>query len=223
MNLKGLSYKTEWVDFPDIEAHCKRLGISSTGKSLWDGSDLYTLPAIHDLSTGVVLADSIAIAKYLDATYADTPQLFPDGTLGLQEAFTDAFQSSIQPIYPIIGIITLPQLYSPGAAYIRKTREQLFGMTFEELTPKGDKAVEEWGKFKNGFDKVDGWFAKTDNIGPYILGDVISWGDIVVASIAIWLKLVFGEESQQWKEIALWHGGRWSSLLKDLDKYTARH
>ena len=93
----------------------------------------------------------------------------------------------------------------------------------EDIIPTGESAVQAWEKFKNSLQEIDGWFSKTDHTGPFIMGDVISWGDIIAGSYLIWMKLVYGEESQQWKEISSWNGGRWGNLLQSLDKYTARN
>ncbi|KAF9536581.1 hypothetical protein CPC08DRAFT_613849, partial [Agrocybe pediades] len=70
-----------------------------------------------------------------------------------------------------------------------------------------------WDKFKAGLGKIDSWYAKNDSKGPFLLGETISWADLVVASYTICLKISWGEDSEQWKDIASWHGGRWNNLL----------
>ncbi|KAF4617879.1 hypothetical protein D9613_006293 [Agrocybe pediades] len=107
--------------------------------------------------------------------------------------------------------------------YFDKTRSKIFKVgKLADIVPKGDKAVEEWAKFKACLDKVDGWYAKTDDKGPFILGQTISWSDLNIASWTLWMKIVFGENSKEWKDIASWNGGRWSKLLADLDKYAQK-
>jgi glutathione S-transferase len=73
LNYKGIPYRTEGNEFPDIEPLSKKLGIEPTNHNP-DGSALYTLPAIHDSSTGVYIADSTAIAEYLEKTYPSFPK-----------------------------------------------------------------------------------------------------------------------------------------------------
>ena len=63
LNYKRLPYRTEWVEYPDIEATLRAIGGAPTAKvSLNDGSggkkDHYTLPAIHDSHTNAVITDS---------------------------------------------------------------------------------------------------------------------------------------------------------------------
>src|SRR6266446_9283461 len=76
------------LEFPDIESLFKKMGIPPTSKEE-DGSDRYTVPAIHDPSTGASIADSVLIAEYLEKTYPDTPKVFPNNTPALQVAFVD--------------------------------------------------------------------------------------------------------------------------------------
>ncbi|KAF9568709.1 hypothetical protein CPC08DRAFT_702313 [Agrocybe pediades] len=221
LNYKGLPYKTEWVEFHEIERRSKELGIKPTGKRP-DGSDYYSLPAIHDPATGTYLADSLAIAKYLDATYPETPRIFPDGTDGLQEAFGHAWSSCLTSMYALIGPVILPHLSEASQNYVRNAQEKLFGAKFEDIVPKGERAVQAWQTFKDSLERVDGWFAETDNRGPFIMGDKVSWGDILVGSSLIWIKVVCGEGSKEWQDVSAWHGGRWGKLVASLDKYAAR-
>ncbi|KAF4613866.1 hypothetical protein D9613_007611 [Agrocybe pediades] len=223
LNYKGLPYKTEWVAFPDIEAHCKKLGIPPTGKTAWGGEDHYTLPAIYDPTTNKYLAESFIIAKYLEETYPDTPRIFPNGTIGLQEAFTDAFDARTAILFRFMAHYGLSHLDSRTQEYLRRTREKAIGKKLEELMPTGEAAVQDWRKVEEGLQKVEEWYAQTDEKGPFILGNVVSWGDFVVAGHLIWAKLVSGEGSKEWKAIASWNNGRWAKLLDSLDKYSARN
>jgi len=221
LNFKGIPYKTEWVEYPNIAARCKELGIKAANKNPLDGSDLYTLPGIYDPSTGVGLSDSLAIAQYLDEKYPETPKLFPNGTVGLQASFTEAtFISRVVGVRQFMGVITMSRLNPPSAEYFKKTKEAQVGMTFEQMMPKGDRAAEEWNKFRDGLGKVDAWFAQTDDSGPFLLGAEISWGDIVVGAFLIWLKVILGEDSKQWRDISSWHRGRWGAMLKNLGRFS---
>ncbi|KAF8192171.1 hypothetical protein BJ912DRAFT_877704, partial [Pholiota molesta] len=213
LNYKRLAYNTEWIELPDIESHCLKFGIAPTSTD----SPEYTLPAIHDPSTGVYLSDSLLIAEYLEKTYPSTPSLFPNNTIGAQWPFGDAFAANLSALWTFIIPNVRPLLTPRGAALFRQTREAWFGKTLEDLLPKGDAAAEQWGKFKEDLGKVDAWYAKTD--GPYLLGDTISWADFSVAGYFIWMRTAFGEDGQKWKDISSWHGGRWKGLLDNLKEY----
>ncbi|KAF4613867.1 hypothetical protein D9613_007612 [Agrocybe pediades] len=223
LNYKGLVFKTEWVALPDIEAHCKKLGIKPTGKAAWaPESDYYTLPAIHDPSTGTYISDSLLIAKYLDETYPDTPRIFPNkAEVGLQLAFVDAFVACVAPAPALAFTVAMTRIDRRSEEYIRRTREKAFGATIEEMTPTGEKAQQEWEKLRKGLDKVAAWYAETDDKGPYILGDVVSWADFVVGGQIMMLKALWGENSEEWKRITAFNDGRWGALIESLAKYAS--
>jgi len=216
--LKGISYKTEWVQFPDIEPLSKKLGIPPTSKKA-DGSDLYTLPAIHDTSTGVYVSDSILIAEYLEKTYPDTPQVFPYHTHALQAAFTAAFVNNISALWNFIVPAASNKLNPRSQEYFRRTREKTFGKALEDIAPKGEVAIVEWERFKDGLGKADAWYAKNGGQGPFLLGETPSWGDIIVAGYLNWTRVVWGDDSQQWKDVSSWNNGRWVAIIEALKKY----
>ncbi|KAJ3510855.1 hypothetical protein NLJ89_g4435 [Agrocybe chaxingu] len=66
LNYKRIPYKTEWVEYPDIEPLCKRLGIAPTDKKK-DGSGRrtnYSLPASTEpFQRAAYVSDSFAIAQ----------------------------------------------------------------------------------------------------------------------------------------------------------------
>ncbi|KAL5373449.1 hypothetical protein DPSP01_012692 [Paraphaeosphaeria sporulosa] len=77
LGFKRASFRTEWVDIPDIERVRRSLNCPATRK-LDDGSDFFTLPILRDASTGQVIGDSFDIARYLDATIpSPSPPLLP--------------------------------------------------------------------------------------------------------------------------------------------------
>jgi glutathione S-transferase len=218
LNYKGIPYLTEWVESPDIEPLSKRLGIKPTGRKL-DGSPMYTLPAIHDPSTGIYIADSFAIAEYLEKTYPNTPSVFPNETVGLQKAFEATFQTLLEAVLPLILPASSFKLNPASEEYFRRTREILFGKKLEDVVLTGNAWTEQWGKCEKGFAAIDSYWALTDEKGPYILGDTISWSDLVLFSSLYWFKLIWGENSKEWKDIASWHGGRWEAHFNALKKY----
>ncbi|KAI3622514.1 hypothetical protein WG66_015642 [Moniliophthora roreri] len=121
LNYKGLEYKTKWIEFPDIESTCKKLGVSPT-KTRRHGSPWYTLPVIYDPSTGVALADSLRIAEYLEKQYPDKPSLIPGGTLALHAAFDHAFLKKLGSAFQLL-LPKLPGILNPvSAEFVTRTR-----------------------------------------------------------------------------------------------------
>jgi len=96
----------------------------------------------------------------------------------------------------------------------------MFKKKLEDVPPTGDEALADWVKIEEGFNKLAEYYAKTDAQGPFILGETVSWADISVVSFKLWMKWTFGEDSEEWKRISAWSGGRWENLVKALEKYT---
>ncbi|TCD62930.1 hypothetical protein EIP91_006228 [Steccherinum ochraceum] len=221
LNLKGLKYKTEWVEYPDIEALCKQLGAPASGLKSDGVTPHYTLPVIQDPNTGKVIADSSAVAKYLDATYSTSgPRLFPDGTGVLQSAFSDAFVSAcFWVLYPVVILATCKHLNPRSYEYFRRTREETMGK-LEEVVPEGtEKGETKWKELEEGMTKVAKWF-EAGGDKPFVGGDLPIYADIQVAGMLIWAKNVLGKDSKEWGRISAMNGGRWGEFLKDWEQWS---
>ena len=211
MNYKRIPYRTEWIEYPDIEPLSKSLGIKSTGKKQ-DGSPFYTLPVIHDPSTGTFLADSFLIAEYLDETYPNTPSVFPHGTKSLQHAFQFSFGQTFGFIRLLIFPDVLAKLGTQRSEeYFRRTKGISLGRPIEALV--GAEKAENWAKFRDAMSQIDESLAKTDSKGPFVMGDTVSWADFFTSGYLMYFKNIWGEDSEEWKDIASWNEGRWKKLL----------
>jgi glutathione S-transferase len=218
LNYKGIPHRTEWIEYPDIEPHSKSLGLKPTGKKP-DGTPFYTLPAIHDPSTGTYLSDSFLIAEYLEETYPTTPRIFPHGTRSLQHAFQFAFGERLAAVRPFILPSVLPKLGTQRSEeYFRRTKELALGRPL--VVPEGAERAEQWAKFRDSMSKVDECLAKADTKGPFVMGDTISWADFFISGFLMFWKRVWGEDSEEWKDIASWNEGRWKNLLNALGNQT---
>ncbi|KAG9219068.1 hypothetical protein CCMSSC00406_0001478 [Pleurotus cornucopiae] len=218
LNFKGIKFTTVWLEYPEIEAECKRIGAPPTGKRL-DGSLLYTLPVIQDPSTGVVMSESNDILEYLDKTYLDTPKLFPGNTLGIQLAFDAAAQSRLLDILPLV-IAYIPASLNPVAeAHWRSTREGQLGKRVEELEPKGEARVAALQKIQASLGEVDGWISKSGE-GKFIMGDEMTFVDISLGAALCGVRVALGDKGVAlWEEISGWHSGRWERLRKACEPY----
>ncbi|EPQ57497.1 hypothetical protein GLOTRDRAFT_74336 [Gloeophyllum trabeum ATCC 11539] len=219
LEFKGLPYKTVWVEYPDIAAHCHKIGAPPTGQR--DGKPLYTLPVIKDPNTNAVVSDSYAIAEYLDAHYAAPRPLIPAGTEGLQAAFfkavTDTALRSV--LHPTILKRVSEFLNPPSQEYFIRTREAVWGK-LDDVCPPGPKREQQMKAAKAGFDIVNGWYAKAGEDKLYLMGDTPSWADIIVAAYTLSIKRIHGENSDEWRQLSSWHGGRWAKLVDALGSST---
>ncbi|EPQ54410.1 hypothetical protein GLOTRDRAFT_61485 [Gloeophyllum trabeum ATCC 11539] len=210
LKYKGLPFKTVWLEYPDIVAECKKIGAPPTGAQP-DGSPFYTLPVIYDPSTKKAVADSYAIAEYLDATYPTDRQLMPAGTEGLHAAFYSAFDNhGFFPLVFVYGPLIPTILNPPSEEYFRRTKKE----TLEQMAQtEQDEALR---KGKAGFDVIQGWYEKAGKGKLFLMGDTPSWADIVVASTLASARNILGRHSEAWKAISEWHGGRWVRLTAAL-------
>jgi hypothetical protein len=130
---------------------------------------------------------------------------FPENTMGLHMAFSTAAPFKLAPLFAL----TVPLEYkamnhrSPECF-----RHMFFGKRFEDIAPQGENRVKEWMKVQRGFAQVDSWFAKNGRGGPFIMRDIPSFSDFAMGGYSIWPRNIFGYESQEWKDIMLWNGGR---------------
>ena len=217
--VKGLPFKTEWVEYPDIEPICKKLGAKHT-RLKPDGTPNYTLPVIYDPNTKTVVEDSLKIARYLDQTYPNTTRLFPENTFVVQTAFMAIMDPITLSLLPVALLPIYNNLNPRGADFFRKAREKIFKQPFEDWVPKDEEGrAKPWKEMEEGLGKVARWFAESDNTGPYVMGDTLSYADIDLASRFVWLRVVYGEESEEWGKIRRMDNGRWVDHLKLMGKY----
>ncbi|KAL5504852.1 hypothetical protein ACEPAH_7515 [Sanghuangporus vaninii] len=214
LNYKGIPYKTEWVEYPDIESTLKQIGGAPTGK--WsDGRDYYSLPAIHDSATGKVIVDSARIAAYLDETYPDKPVLYPPSskaaTAVLDHVVGENFSVPIRPInLPAAHKILNP----PSQVYFRTTREKMSGKKLEDFAPPGPVRDAVWKTVKEGLDRLADFYERNGEDKLYYFGDTFSFADTIVIGYLLWTKIVLGADSDEWKMVASWNKGRWERLIE---------
>ncbi|KAK7048201.1 GST N-terminal domain-containing protein [Favolaschia claudopus] len=219
LNYKGLAYKTEWVEYPDIADFCIKIGAKPT-MTRRDGSPYYTLPVIQDPNTGAIISDSMRIAEYLDETYPDTPKLIPAGTHVFQKTFMAAYDHATEGLWPFIIPAVAKILRPTSEEFFVRTREATLGKKLTEVYPSGDDLQPAWKKVEDGFGKVDKWLNEPMNEGkPFVMGDVLSYADLMIAGEMQWCKMGFGEESDLWKDMLKWQDGRWGKLVDRLKEF----
>jgi len=116
---KGLDYQTVPTTF---------VGVPQVGNGI-----SRTVPVIRDGER--VIADSFAIALYLDDAYQDRPALFAGEGGKSMGRFIERWSQLT--LHPYIGIATLMEelrlLEPESAAYFRRSREAKFGRMLEEV------------------------------------------------------------------------------------------
>lgn len=212
---KGVPFKTEWIEYPDIEGKMKEIGAAATG-SWKDGRPQWTLPVIKDDSTGKVVSDSLAIAVYLDETYPNLPTLLPFGASAPAAIYEDYFTSTaFSSVLLLLLAESNGKLNPASEAYFRRTREASYGQKIEEFAPPGPKREAAWAGFKAGLTTLSAKLGSK----PFFFGETLSYADLELVSYLLWMKVVVGPENPEWKAVESWDGGKWAKLLALTEKY----
>ncbi|PFH52512.1 hypothetical protein AMATHDRAFT_2228 [Amanita thiersii Skay4041] len=218
LNYKRIPYKTEWVEYTEIESKCKEIGIPPSGTKK-DGMPSYTLPSIWDTDAKVGVSESYRIAEYLDKTFPNSPKVIIPGTEALLNIFIQTWAQNLKALWQFTIPATLEVLdHAPSYEYFRRTRSQMFGKDLKEVPPKpGVEREAALQELKAGLNVLDRWLVKSG--GPFIMGDNPSFADFVVGGYMRWTRAVLGPDSKEWKEIASWNEGRWGQRVQRLDQY----
>ncbi|KAG8673006.1 hypothetical protein FPOAC2_06429 [Fusarium poae] len=228
LNFKGVSYSTTWVALPDIAKTRTSLNVPA-GRKFADGKDFHTLPVIQDPTTGALLGDSFDIALYLNKTYSGGGDLFPPQKLDfdfehpyilipLSECNNTEFSD-----YAKFNM-------NIDAAFTAHLQLGVQGMPFDPATEEETKAefvrragVSGWddfvlsaearAKILESLEKMLGDLAvlfSRDTNGPFLLGQQVSYADIIVGAWLRMMHVTFPED--EWEQVATCHQGVFGKL-----------
>ncbi|KAF5572706.1 glutathione-S-transferase [Fusarium pseudoanthophilum] len=186
LNYKGLDYKTEWLEYPEIK---ERL---SGHVSPNQGGAPFTCPAVQ-FPDGSYVMDSYKIADLIEGMY-------PEPSVHLKNPMQDRLRASM-----IKFMTEMVPIYVPGVAkniigeksieFFLATRLQDVGMPLYEYGEKHSPGA---------FDRAEPFareitaLLKENKSGPFLLGDVVSYADFIWAGILLFFKCL-GEE--EYKEV----------------------
>ena len=64
--------------------------------------------------------------------------------------------------------------------------------------------------------------------GPFVTGDTVSCADFFISAFLMYLKNIWGEDSEEWKDVTSWNDGRWKKFaytllgIRQLTKHKGR-
>ncbi|KAI6163676.1 hypothetical protein EDD17DRAFT_429312 [Pisolithus thermaeus] len=211
LGCKGLPFRVEWVEYPDIAPRMTEIGARQD--KLAGGKEMYTLPVLSDPNTNALITDSWEIAEYLEKTYPEKP-IFSNRSKGLILVFNTAFfdLGRAAVTFPYLRVSQI--LNERSREYFITTREASWGRKISEFSPEGSRRDEHWAVMKSAMGTLKEWYDKEG--GKWLMGDVFSYADIIVASRLFWFKKILHDD--EWEKIASWHDGRWGKLLADVEK-----
>lgn len=141
------------------------------------------VPVLVD--NGKWLADSWAIATYLDETYPDRPMLMKDAAARAQAQLVIAVvQTQLLPAAIPVAVCEVHDLLdADNQAYFRETREKVLGRSLEDLkvSPEDGKA---------GLAKGLTVFETVLETTPYLGGDAASYADYALFGVLKWVDIV---------------------------------
>ena len=162
---KNLAYSTIPWHFTDKD----KIAFSGQGK----------VPVLVDGEK--VIADSQAIAEYLEAAYPNEASLFGEPSARAVTMFVKAWTETV--LHPAIVPVVLPDIYlllTPAdQVYFRQTREAFFGCTIEEFAARRTAAIP---AFKAALKPLKTTLEKQ----PFIAGAAPNYADHIVFGALQW-------------------------------------
>lgn len=180
---KGLDYKTEWVEYPDIKPKFEE------HITLPQGVNLYTIPAIK-FPDGKYMMNSKDIAQYLEekspepSIHLDSPYI----PKVIKEIATLIDHSLGKSLFGIVLDRVPSRILNPASAeYWIRTRSDVVGKPLAELTAeeKGgqvlwDNAVENVGNVTR--------LLKENPEGPFFAGKTVTYADFYWVGFLLFFK-----------------------------------
>lgn len=165
---KGLDYELELVKFTEKDK------IAFTGQKL--------VPVIQHDET--IVADSFAIACFLEDAYPDAPSLFGgEAGRGMAKTINGFVDRMVQPlIAPLIVADVFDCVDLTCREYFRTSREQRFGTTLEAFQAKRDEKVD---AFRAALEPVR--LVVKDQ--PFIGGSAPTYADYILFGSMQWARL----------------------------------
>ncbi|MDX8439939.1 glutathione S-transferase family protein [Mesorhizobium australafricanum] len=147
-----------------------------------EGGVSKTVPVIRDGER--VVADSFAIALYLDEAYPERPTLF--GGEGGKATARFIERWSQLTIHPYIATVALTDLHAmqdvPNAAYFRENREQRYGKRLEDVVANRDAGLT---AFRAALEPL----RSTLTYQPFIGGEAPLFADYIVFGALQWGRI----------------------------------
>lgn len=183
LNFKGLDYKTEWVEYPDVAPKFKELGIPPNPKDLNPNFE-YSIPAVK--INGEYIMDSLAIAKKIE-------EIQPEPSLHIDSEYTKRTQDAVLQLLGSLAPIAMPRvppmlLNPPSAQYFEETRAKRFGMPLAEFA-KSDKAKNAWENAQPALEEIKA-ILNDHKDWPNVLGDKFSFADFILAGLWRFVELL---------------------------------
>jgi glutathione S-transferase len=216
--MKGIPYRTEWVEYPDIADTLKKLGAEPSSMVNGD-TPVYTVPTIYDPNTHRVVTDSTAIAYYLDEQYPQAPHLFPPGTRALQAALTKHLETQLYCTFPL-AILRAWELTTPKSKpYIRATREAFLGCALEDAMPPPEKRAELLKTVEVVLDQAAEFIRANGEGALFFGGEQPIYADLFLAGSMAATETLVGKDGELLQAALKASDGHWAKFMDYFEQY----
>lgn len=131
------------------------------------------------------IADSWAIAEYLDQHYPERPSLLGDASVMALTRFMNQWMNEV--VHPALARVILPDVFAvldeKDKPYFRRTREAAFGLSLEELEAQRGSAMEH---FSEAIKPLRSTLASQD----YLAGAAPAYADHIAFAAFQWARVV---------------------------------
>ncbi|RYP61802.1 hypothetical protein DL769_007555 [Monosporascus sp. CRB-8-3] len=176
LNYKGVDYKTEWLEYPNIKPRLE--------KHL-PGKELYTIPTVI-MPNGDYIMDSFEIADALE-------KAFPAPSLHLDSPYVEKLKAVMVDMRGVLIGVFMPLvperlLSEASKPYFYETREANIGMPLDRLARErgGDEAFK---AAEPHLRKVTALLGENAD-GPFFMGKEVSFADFIWAGFLIFFRRV---------------------------------
>ncbi|ESK86991.1 hypothetical protein Moror_10921 [Moniliophthora roreri MCA 2997] len=203
LNYKRLPYQVKLLRYEDIEPTAKSVGAPPTALRADGITPRYTVPFLVDSTTNTAVSDSILIAEYLDTAYPSSPQTTPKAT----QVLVDTIFQKFRPLYAVMGPIVRKKL----TPVLLEGQRKVYGDAAASLvlTPEQETAI--WESTKASFDEI---YRDVEELREP------TYADFALASMFWAVRMTFGRDSTQWKEVSTeWARGRIGKVSDVVEGY----
>ncbi|KAI1497628.1 putative glutathione S-transferase [Biscogniauxia marginata] len=206
LNYKGLDYKTEWLQYPEIKPRFK---------DHLPAADLYTIPTVT-LPDGTWVTDSQKIADTLEKQHPE-PSLHLDSPLlpKVQDLVTKALIAIVPILVPRVPKYVLDEA---SKLYWYENREKTYGPLDQlEAEKGGELALNAAAPHLRELTAL----LKENTDGPFFLGNTVSYADFVYAGFLICLNKL-GDDTKEGLLNATGDAGVTLKLLEAVEPWAKR-
>jgi glutathione S-transferase len=161
----------------------RRMPTPFTSVPAVEGGVSKTVPVIRDGDK--VVADSFAIALYLDDAYPDSPTLFGGDGGKAMARFIERWSQLT--IHPYLGAAALTDIHArlapPDQAYFRDSREKRYGKPLEEVSAPREAQL---AAFRASLEPLRSMLTYQ----PFIGGDAPLYPDYIVFGAFQWVRVM---------------------------------